>query len=116
MPKQKAAELDWTRATGLDSRDPRFECPDPDVLRQHLEPALHGHMPKWRGNAYASWATCAKCQIRVAYVPRQGATGSYRASGPMPVDVARAMAIPAPPPQPAVEVMKVRRDVFIFSR
>lgn len=70
-PKKSSAlpELDYERAVGPDTRDPRALKTQWPCFGEHPE-LMVGN------NKYAQWKHCAVCCYRVSYVPREGAPGS----------------------------------------
>ena len=70
-PKKSSAlpELDYERAVGPDTRDPRALKTQWPCFGEHPELTVGN-------NKYAQWKHCAVCCYRVSYVPREGAPGS----------------------------------------
>ena len=73
--------LDHDRAEGADQDDPRSQGQGPCGIQHRipLKPAdLEKEMAKWGGNAYARWAECPVCALRLGYWPKNGYTGKHR--------------------------------------
>lgn len=85
--KKKQLDLsrfDWTRTGYANPRDPR--CLGGQCRGNH-EVETFGRGSSSGQNGHALWLSCRDCKLRVLYVPRWGATGSYRSAGPLPQDV-----------------------------
>lgn len=54
-------ELDQTRQTGVDTRDPR--------ARTSQWPCFGSHEAKNHGNRFGVWTECSRCGLRLNYVP-----------------------------------------------
>lgn len=80
---------EWDRRTGPDPSDPRVAGPPCNGEHAELKRAA---------NQWASYYSCPKCRLRLLYVPMQGAPGTHRAAGPLPLDVGA----PAPPTNPPI--------------
>lgn len=83
--KEKGVEkqLDFARATGPDPRDPRTE--GAPCWGRHV-PAPAGRGSRSGSNAWAQWKVCAKCSLRLGYIPRVGAPGHCRLAGGLAQD------------------------------
>ena len=66
---RNSTDLDWTRAFAHDGRDPRNwpqtkPCRGQHVLEQ-----------SYTANQHGAWISCARCALRLHYVPRHTVTG-----------------------------------------
>ena len=80
-PPMDDETLDHDRAEGADQDDPRSQGQGPCEAQHRLllEPAdLVKEMANWGGNAYARWAECPVCAVRLGYWPKRGHTGKHR--------------------------------------
>jgi hypothetical protein len=78
----KAPELDVSRKTGADPRDPRYS---------RSWPCFAEHSPaKPQSNQWCQYTECKVCQLRLQYIPRVGCTGEY-ANQYQPATVTRAL-------------------------
>lgn len=59
--------LDATRGMGIQIQDPRA---NPDQW-----PCYANHIPWKASNRFGEWTDCQRCALRMAYVPRKGASG-----------------------------------------
>ena len=75
--------FDTDRMCGPDNRDPRLLG---DPCQGTHDPAPPGRGSPTGSNAHAYWVACARCQLRLLYVPSYGAHGLTRAAGPLPAD------------------------------
>lgn len=63
---------------------PQIPSNDQDP-RQEGWPCGGAHLPgRVRSNQHASWQTCKKCGLRLAYTAKRGMQGEYRSLGPTP--------------------------------
>ena len=76
--------FDTDRMCGPDNRDPRLlETPARGLTAR---PLLAEDLR--RAPTLTYWVACARCQLRLLYVPSYGAHGLTRAAGPLPADTA----------------------------
>ena len=67
-PKNPSQPPDMNRKIEMDPRDPRA---------QGTWPCYNQHQPgTWQKNAHGMWRHCDVCNVRMVYVPRQGAPSS----------------------------------------
>ena len=110
-PKKEisAASLDQSRAVEADPRDPRSS--------EKEWPCYGNHIPgNAKGNKWASWTHCSRCNLRLSYIPKVGAPASDAAC-PNPGNVRLALtqlrAELGPDMEPNADLMKVMVDKVI---
>ena len=74
---KKDPSLDWKRADPVDQRDDRY-LGKPCRGDHDTTNPLGRH-----ANQYKVSYKCVKCDLRMLYIPRHGASGKYRSNGPL---------------------------------
>ena len=77
-------KYDWSRLEFSNPRDPRT-ISKPCEGNHQVESFGKGSMTGCNGHGL--WLVCARCRLRVLYVPTFGAKGAYRSAGPLPQDI-----------------------------